>query len=217
MKVVAKRRPAEYMNPELDPERAERIWRVIEAHQLAPAAASRALKLWALSATVIAAAGVWFWLSRSPHAELAAKAASSGDVIVTEGQGTALNLPDGSSVLLGQAAKLDVLRAVPSDIALRLEHGRVVCDVVHNPARPFAVEAAGIVVQVEGTHFSVEISPNGGRRVSVKVDRGRVEVKDRAGHFLATMTPGQSWSGIADLAPSPEPSAQPLAPSEASR
>lgn len=80
-------------------------------------------------------------------------------------------LTDGSSVVLDTATRLqpDFSRHIRR---LRLEQGRALFRVAHDPARPFIVEAGNICVRALGTVFSVEQTG----AVDVLVTEGVVEV-----------------------------------------
>lgn len=204
MKASSKRRPSDFVNVELGPERLARMWRVIEAHeQAAPKRSRRAA--WAVASTAAVAAGLALWLHFHAHVEAKAELASAGQVIETEARRSSLGLPDGSSMVVSELGRLSVVKATPSEVALHLDRGVVECEVVHDPARPFSVEAAGVTVHVTGTHFAVEVDAE---RVSVRVQRGSVEVTNASGALVAKMTPGQVWSAPVDAAPAaPSPSA----------
>lgn len=216
MKSVSKRRPAEFIHAELKPERVARMWGAIEASQRVAPRQAWAGKAWALAGAAALAACLVLWISSTRRPSVDRKLASAGDVFVTQRRGTALGLPDGSSLALSELAQLSVIKATPSEVALHLERGRVQCDVAHDPQRPFSVEAAGIAVHVKGTQFSVEVDA---QQVSVHVQRGAVEVTGTSGELLARMTPGQTWSGpikheaSTPLEPSATPPASAVAPS----
>ena len=225
MKPASKRRAIDYLDPDLNAERVARMWNVIEARQGAASHAAGLRTRWVLAAAALAAAACLVLALRWPHKEAAlASAAATGDVIVTSGKSTSLSLPDGSAVVLSEAAKLAVTNASPSDVSLHLERGRVTCDVTHREGRRFTVEAMGVTVQVKGTHFTVDISPINAAasaplaaaRVTVHVERGVVEVRDRAQALLATMTAGQSWSGAENVVAVPTPAVDAVLPPAAS-
>ena len=195
MKSSAKRRPIEYLNPDLNAERLARMWGVVEASRKQPRSGVRRNAIWAaVGVCTVAACFLLVTRLRVPRAMTA-----TGDVIVTQQKSTSLNLPDGSALVLSEAAKLNVVSATPSYVSLHLERGRVTCEVTHTPGRRFAVEALGITVEVKGTHFTVEVSQNGQEpeQMTVRVERGVVEVRDRDLRLVATMTAGQTWSSIA--------------------
>ncbi|PCG08506.1 iron dicitrate transport regulator FecR [Sphingomonas ginsenosidimutans] len=80
-------------------------------------------------------------------------------------------LDDGSSVVLDTATCVTPrFSAAARDI--RLDRGRALFRVAHDPARPFVVEAAGIRIRAVGTAFSVAQDDD----VEVLVTEGVVEV-----------------------------------------
>ena len=80
-------------------------------------------------------------------------------------------LDDGSSVVLDTATRVTPrFSAAARDI--RLDRGRALFRVAHDPARPFVVEAAGIRIRAVGTAFSVAQDDD----VEVLVTEGVVEV-----------------------------------------
>ncbi len=212
MKTSAKRRPAEYLTPDLNPERVARMWGVVEASQKRPGRSTQRTLGWAMATACAAALCIWGFAHFT--AQRALQVSATGDVIVTQQKGTSLNLPDGSALVLSEAAKLAVVSASATDVSLHLERGRVTCDVTHVAGRRFTVEAMGITASVLGTHFSVEVSTSATPQVTVHVERGVVEVRDRSQQVVATMTAGQTWSGLASAVLSPVP-AQSAAPAAA--
>jgi len=130
---------------------------------------------------------------------------SSGERLETPDDGRAvlslggdrLGVAPGSSVLLGVTSE--------TEASFSLERGRVACDVTPRTASgSFEVEAAGYVVAVRGTRFSVEIGEGDGLRVEVaegKVevsrDSGRVGLVE-AGGYLTASPGGEVSSGTVD-------------------
>jgi hypothetical protein len=94
------------------------------------------------------------------------------------------------------------------EVRVRLAKGTVECEVAHDPARRFVLEAAGVEVVVTGTHFAVTAGegsvPSG---VEVRVDRGSVEVRLPSGQPLASLGAGQRWlsTGTPGSSQRPEP------------
>jgi len=81
-------------------------------------------------------------------------------------------------------------------IDVKLERGRVECDVPPRRGRPpFSVEAGDVVVRVVGTHFTVTRTT---ADVDVQVDHGVVEVT--RGEERVHVHPGESWSEVAQQA-----------------
>ncbi len=110
--------------------------------------------------------------------------------IETARAGQLLTLADGSRIDVGASSAL-VLKDVRVDaVRLVVERGNVECDVTKNPARTFAIVAAGYEVRVVGTHFSVEIADD---ELRVAVSRGAVEiVKD--GQATRRIAAGETFS-----------------------
>ncbi len=219
MKSVGKRRPTDHMNPGLNGERIARMWSVVAEQQQQPVRFVQRRSLWGAAAAVALAASVALFFHA--RASEVAGAVGAGDVITTQRESALLSLADGSSLVLGDSAKLSVLNAAANDVALRLERGRVTCDVTHRPGRSFVVEVRGFAVHVKGTRFTVEAGVEHAGQVAVRVERGVVELRS-AGELLATISAGQSWSSsVADAAPAAsvgvagEPAQSAAAPPEA--
>ena len=91
---------------------------------------------------------------------------------------------------LDQGASLRGVVAELHEVALEVETGRATFDVARDPAREFRVEAGEVRVIVVGTRFSVQRVDG---RVSVEVERGRVEV--HRGTDLVVLGPTERWEG----------------------
>lgn len=83
-----------------------------------------------------------------------------------------VNLPDGSSVQLNTASRLEV-RYTPGTRDLRLVSGEAYFDVAPDKARPFSVYTSQGVVRAVGTDFVVRLHD---RKVEVTVTEGVVEL-----------------------------------------
>jgi transmembrane sensor len=118
-----------------------------------------------LAAAALAAAVAVFWL---PDLMLRARA----DYATATGEWRTVRLADGSSVTLGPHSAIDA-DLTGADRRLRLLAGRAFFEVVHDPARPFTVEAHGVRTTVLGTGFDVELGPDD---ASVAVEHGIVRV-----------------------------------------
>lgn len=121
-----------------------------------------------------------------------------GAVIESGASPIAVHLADGSQVDLEASTRLEAAEAPGRDVRLELRRGRATFEVARDPGRRFAVVAGAVRVVVVGTRFSVEHegAAEGERRVSVRVERGVVEVHtDRGVHRLGA---GETWSGAAD-------------------
>lgn len=88
------------------------------------------------------------------------------------GESRIVTLEDGTVVQLGggSAIKTDVSKAARQ---VTLLAGEAFFDVVHDPARPFLVDAGGVKVVVLGTAFDVQLA---GGETTVELARGRVAV-----------------------------------------
>ena len=95
-----------------------------------------------------------------------------------------VTLPDGSSVTLGAKSSITV-RFTDGERRIVLAGGEAFFDVVHNPTRPFVVEAGNSLVRDIGTKFDVNLSDD---TVRVAVLEGAVQVRRGA---AATKEPPQ--------------------------
>jgi hypothetical protein len=131
---------------------------------------------------------------------------------------TSITLADGSRVDLGVASRARLTSTRPKAIRIDLEHGSIDVEATHVEGRTFAVAAGAYEVHVVGTHFAVERDP--GERVTVRVDRGAVDVVATTGGETRRLAAGEQWSApdgdgthasaAAPTEPAPVPS---LAPS----
>ncbi|MFK0276142.1 FecR family protein [Ensifer sp. NPDC090286] len=111
------------------------------------------------------------------------------DYVTAAGVQQAINLPDGSKVVLNTDS------AIAFDFEgdkrlVRLLKGEAYFDVVHDSARPFEVTAAFSEVEVTGTAFSVRRDDD---EDAVALERGHVEVRSLADPSdKADLEPGQA-------------------------
>jgi transmembrane sensor len=105
-----------------------------------------------------------------------------------------LQLADGSTARLAPGAEVEVTLQTETAIELRQRIGEVRYDVVYDASRSLTVDAAGVIVRVIGTGFTVDVADT---RVEVEVDSGQVEVDDgqrvsqvAEGHRLTVPIPG---------------------------
>jgi transmembrane sensor len=113
-----------------------------------------------LAASVIAAAGVGWWLSLS----------GSDQYQTRVGEQRSVPLSDGSRVTLNTASKIEVrLRA--HHRVVQLLKGEALFEVEHDAQRPFDVQAGNVVVRVVGTQFDID---RRGTHTAVTVVEGRV-------------------------------------------
>ena len=133
----------------------------------------------AIAATLVVAAGL----------NLAARAATSRrdadstlsparEYVTARGQRTTFRLDDGSSVELGYASTLRVIRLTNRVRELHLT-GEAVFEVTHDSTRPFLVHAANATTEDLGTRFSVR-AYEGDSAVRVVVLSGLVALRPKA-------------------------------------
>lgn len=115
------------------------------------------------------------------------------DYVTVKGQMSSISLPDGTRVTLAPESALDLAYA-DGERRLRLLSGRGYFDVVHDAAQPFTVEAAGRVVTALGTHFDVQMKPDGMR---VVLAQGSVAITAARGGLvkqpMVQLRPGQAF------------------------
>lgn len=142
------------------------VAKVAPAHERHPAGARRwrPLAIGALSALAAAAIAV---VAVPP--ELYRPAPRYATAL---GEIRTLTLPDGSTVVLGAKSAI-ALAFTPTERRVVLTGGEAYFDVIHNPARPFAVEAGDSIVRDVGTQFNVNVAQGS---VRVSVVEGRVAV-----------------------------------------
>jgi transmembrane sensor len=125
------------------------------------------------AAAVAAAAGfaIVFGVGRRPAPQAPAAASPVAKTYVTAvGDRRSIRLPDGGLIELDGGSRLSVAYA-SSKRLVRLEAGEAVFDVVHDPSRPFIVDAGLGQVRVLGTAFDVARADG---EVRVAVSRGLV-------------------------------------------
>lgn len=153
----------------------------------------------AAAAVLVIAAGVSFVALRRSTAPADANAVAATfvrDVVTRRGQRAALDLPDGSRVVLAAESRLRlpstfVPNAGPRDIYLE---GEAFFEVQHDAARPFRVHAANGVAEDLGTEFVVSAYPET-RGMQVVVASGAVALRTAESlrdqpRALLTLAPG---------------------------
>lgn len=124
--------------------------------------------LWKTAAGLAAAAAIAFaFLPTRPQSE-SANAAYTTAV----GQHQSLNLPDGSTLVLSSASRVEVA-FVSTERRVHLQHGEAHFYVAKDTARPFIVRAGDVSVRAVGTAFNVRRHNAG---VEVLVTEGKVQV-----------------------------------------
>lgn len=129
--------------------------------------------------TVVAIAGVWFFIHPKPLNDdgIAAIPELSSAVVlenVTDSN-TVYTLPDGSTVRLGVSSRLKFNKDFSGGKREVYLSGQGFFDVVKDPARPFYVYSREVVTRVLGTSFIVD-APEDGGKVEVQVITGKVSV-----------------------------------------
>jgi TolA-binding protein len=106
---------------------------------------------------------------------------------------TSLTLADGSRIELGAATRARLTSARSTSVRIDLERGSLEVEATHVDGRTFVVGAGAYEVRVVGTHFYVR--RDAGQEVSVRVDRGVVEVAAVAGGGeIRRLAVGEKWS-----------------------
>lgn len=153
-------------------------------------------------AAVIAVAfgGKNWWENRDISGGSTSVAALEQATLETSSDSLAVDLEDGSRMELAAHSRLSVQKQVRDELRLKLDEGKVECDVVHNPKRQFFVQAAGVVVRVTGTRFSVDVKEHSDKGetaqyVEVSVSRGSVEIQRTDGTMpVRRLTAGERWA-----------------------
>lgn len=199
-------RLGQHLELDLSPERSERLWRGVSGrlqHQ------RRAPVFWLAPAfaSVLAFTAGLLLAPDDPRAGWSS--------LVTSGASTGVQLADGSRLGLDPDSRLELHEGTRQRVALRLERGRVECDVAARPERRFSVTAGGFDVVAHGTRFSVDVG-DGTRALTVAVEEGKVVIQ-RAGsrREQASLVAGQRWSAaLASAASSASASGAPMPSSQ---
>jgi len=107
----------------------------------------------------------------------------------TPGEMRSIALEDGSSIKLNGAARIELSRS--DQRFARVEGGEALFTVVHDPSRPFRVEAGNTSIQDLGTVFNVDVS---GNAVDVSVAEG--EVRFSAAGRSVDLKPGMAAAQV---------------------
>ena len=180
-------------------ERIEARVGATRARRSFPAAAIAALAVVALVATA-------FVLHRH-----GAPSAWDGAVLDSGQDQVSVALGDGSHIDLMPASTVRVVEGSAHSVRLDLHKGSARFDVAHVADRTFSVKTGNVTVRVVGTRFSVSTTkaPDG-RRVTVAVERGVVEVESGPGSEPTRIREGETWSTVeSTAAPLPNASAEP--------
>jgi transmembrane sensor len=163
------------LDPPWDDLREQRVLARVVHQRRAEPARSRRRRAIAMSAAggVLAAAAALFLLGPA-RGIFKASPAPTAVVASSAGEST-MALADGSQAVLLREANVQVEEQRSDRVRIAQSRGAVRYEVRPDPAREFAVRAAGVTVRVRGTVFTVDLS---GDTVEVHVQRGRVEVDD---------------------------------------
>lgn len=219
-----------YIEDPTSDERLEKIWQNIDARRDEYSPSSSRKRWAAVVGGFVVAAGValgWFFgapllreqakpNSVAGRAQLDATEVAphfeAGAALRTAGEKLSVDLEDGSKVMLSPRSRVAMQETHSEDVALRLEEGRVACQVTKDKARKFSVLAGEVTVRVIGTTFSVERRALGEEeKVAVDVAEGIVEVEGPDG-VVKRLGAGESWSvrivaeGVHAVATEPEQS-----------
>jgi transmembrane sensor len=107
-------------------------------------------------------------------------------VATAVGERRAVDLPDGSQVVLGAASKLGIDTAYGHGSRRVYLEGQALFRVTHDSTRPFVVHAAGTLAEDLGTEFDVRAYP-GDSTVRVAVIEGAVSVRRAQANDSATL------------------------------
>jgi transmembrane sensor len=212
---------AEFIDVDMSQERVSRLWNRIstELDMQAPRnnvvnagwservldfSRSRFMLTTAIALSVVAVGGAVFTFgpfAQDSATSNAQMAALENATLKTGSDRMAVDLQDGSHVELDANSQLTVQKQEATELRLKLDTGKVECDVAHNPKRQFYVHAAGVIVRVTGTRFNVnvatEYTPSGAaeHQVEVGVSRGSVEIQRVDGTMpVRKLAAGQTWS-----------------------
>jgi transmembrane sensor len=120
---------------------------------------------------------------------------TSGELVTAEAFGTHqqnkfLVLPDGSTVILNSASKLEYAKTFDQKTAREVYlTGEAFFDIQHDDAKPFVVHTGKISTTVLGTAFNIKAYPEQ-NDITVTVTRGKVKVSDDT-QLLGILTPDE--------------------------
>ena len=178
---------ASYLEPEVSQARIARNRAAIEARLARPWWLSLRVAGVGALAVAVAVAVVIAW--PSAHVGPSVWSAAAGERVRTTERVRSVALLDGTVVALAAHSSIRGIVNRAAEVAMELESGGAVFDVTRNPARAFVVHAGAVEVRVLGTRFRVSRT---GDRVSVDVERGRVEVRVRDDRSV--LGAGDHWS-----------------------
>lgn len=154
---------------------------------------------WALTGAAVAAGlalALVIWPFEAPGVAEETRAVALGQNALGR-----ISLVDGSTVELGQDARVEVVAQSEGEVRIEQRAGEARYVVSHRPERSFVVRAADVEVRVRGTRFSVRRLEDA---VEVEVEEGRVEVARAA--VTSMLTAGETLRVRLD---EPEPAPTP--------
>jgi TolA-binding protein len=196
-------RPAAFVRAPVADERLFELWPQIERTQMRRASRRRVARRAAAGAAGLSALIAALVLARSPDADSMASSPTMAPTSIGDGKGDAprqLSLADGSQLSLSADARAHVVTMRTDEVRVRLDEGRVECEVAPDRGRRFIVETGPFEVVVTGTRFTVAASADAELPASVvvRVERGSVEVRQPPDRLLATLGAGQLWASERD-------------------
>lgn len=201
---------ARYVHPKVTEARLERVWAGVDA-RLPGRRAARRVWGWVGAGALAVAAATAVVFAVGPNLEGARETESllTGAVLETASDSLSMGLFDGSSITLAETSRVEVLNSSPGGVRLRLQRGRIACDVKHRDDANFVVVTDGVEVRVVGTKFSVTAERDDlSRRVVVEVERGEVEIRSSSEPEVVRLKAGRSWSQVTKTGPAK--SAEPI-------
>jgi ferric-dicitrate binding protein FerR (iron transport regulator) len=115
------------------------------------------------------------------------------EIIVPLGESTEVILADQTRVWLNSGARLSCPSGFRGKIREVSLTGEAFFEVTHNSKKPFHVVTPNLTVNVLGTTFNVEAYP-GSEFTNVTLVEGKVNIEDRQGRLLATLSPSENAS-----------------------
>ena len=118
----------------------------------------------------------------------------NGAALETLRDGMTLHLDGGSRLEIAARTRVEMLSDNPRAVTVRIEQGKIICDLAKQQQRRFSVFAGDIEVRVTGTRFSVECDRASGF-IEVAVERGSVVVLSGSDlQQRRTLRGGERWS-----------------------
>jgi transmembrane sensor len=204
----------------LPEQRVQRLWRAIERGRVKSGPSPVLVRAIAIAAAAFVALSVW---ALRPPPAAALRLANGKDVPASFSAvaPVRVSFDDGSHVDLRARAHLDVLESTARVFGLALRDGASEFEVHPGGPRAWRIECDGVTVEVVGTHFVLERSPE---TLRVRVTRGAVTVRGThvpdsvvrlgAGQSIAVALTDASTPGGTRSNAAPKPGAMVPAPVE---